>query len=174
MGTFKKLKLIQCVPALKKQLLVYFRKLCTQELVVVMLHLKLGQGSVGIPITSQPSLLNTLILPLNLCSLGHRYEEVTGCWLCCGGQSNLLQTQHCHASRRCQEDVWCAAGKSERILPEVNFQDQAVVRQRHLFCCGNRQIKYHSVQLIDICSKALGREGRLKNAKQTGIFFKIP
>lgn len=137
-----------------------------------MLHSKLGQGGVGLSVTSWAGLFNTLTLSLHLCSLGHCYEEVLGCWLRCSGQSHLLQTQHGHASRRCQEDVWRSAGKSERILPEVTFEDQAVVWQSHLFRCGNRQIKYHYVQLTDICSKALGRKRRLKKAKQAGRFFR--
>lgn len=137
-----------------------------------MLHSKLGRGAVGLSVTSWAGLFNTLTLSLHLCSLGHCYEEVLGCWLRCSGQSHLLQTQHGHASRRCQEDVWRSAGKSERILPEVTFEDQAVVWQSHLFRCGNRQIKYRYVQLIDICSKALGRKRRLKKAKQAGRFFR--
>jgi hypothetical protein len=50
---------------------------------------------------------------------GDRHEEVAGCWLCRSRQSSVLQTQHVHAARRCQEDMRRSPDQDQGALPRL-------------------------------------------------------
>lgn len=70
---------------------LYTLSLCSKELVVVPALFKVRAGQC---LFAEQVLARSVkyTISLNLWFLGHCYEEVLRCWLCCSGQSNLLQT----------------------------------------------------------------------------------